>query len=316
MMRRIKSLLVLLLGLAALPGLIAAAAGVLFARMMINPQRTKQWKTPRDEGWEYENVFFEADDRVPISSWFVPAPGDGPRPAVIIAHGWTWNRLGTAADDPVSRLLGASPVKLMEPARILRDAGYHVLMPDLRNHGRSGSGPVVTFGQEESKDLLGAVSYLRSRQDVDGERIAILGYSMGANAAMFACSQTDQIKAAVVVQPVRPHAFAHRLAKSVLGPLSPVALNVACGLYYRSGGPLLETLDPAIVADLARNTATLYLEGDGDPWGSPADVRRLYELGNEPKTLRIVPSRDRYDGYVYLGKHPDLMTDFFGEHLA
>jgi dienelactone hydrolase len=316
MMRRIKSLLVVLLVLAALPGLVAVAAGLLFARMMINPPRTKQWKTPRDEGWEFENVFFEADDRVPISSWFIPAPAAGPRPAVVIAHGWTWNRLGTMADDPVSQLLGASPVELMEPARVLRDAGYHLLMPDLRNHGRSGSGPVVTFGQEESKDLAGAVSYLQGRQDVDGERIAILGYSMGASAAMFACSQTDQIKAAVLVQPERPHTFAHRLAKSLLGPLGSVAVNVARSLYYRSGGPLLETLDPAIVADLARTTATLFLQGDGDPWGSPEDVRRLYELSNEPKTLRIVPSHNRYDGYIYLEKHPDLITDYFAEHLA
>ena len=311
-----RGLFYLLLTLAALPFVIAAAVGVFFARLMVNPPRAKQSRTPSDEGWEYNNVFFEASDGVPISSWFIPAMGDGPRPAVAIVHGWTWNRLGNAAGDILARIARSSRVDLLQPARALRDAGYHVLMFDLRNHGRSGSSPTVTFGYGEAADLLGAVTYLKSRENVDAGRIGVLGYSMGANTVMFACASTEDIQAAIAVQPVRPFAFAHRLANSLLGPLGSVALNVARRVYYNAGGPLWETTDPAIVADLIRSTAVMYVQGEGDPWGDVPNVQRFYELSPEPKALQVVPSNDRFGGYLYLGEHPEVMLDFFAQHLV
>jgi pimeloyl-ACP methyl ester carboxylesterase len=316
MKKRWTDLLFLLLILAALPLLGAVALGLYFARLMVNPPRAKQWRTPHDEGWEYENVYFEASDGVPISSWLIPAGGDGPRPAVVIVHGWTWNRLGNAAGDMLARIAYSSQVELLQPARALHDAGYHVLMFDLRNHGRSGSSPTVTFGHGEASDLLGAVTYLRGREDVDAGRIGVLGYSMGANTAMFACARTEHIRAAIAVQPVRPFAFAHRLANSLLGPLGSVALNVARRVYYNAGGPLWETTDPAIVADLFRSTAIMYVQGEGDPWGDVPNVRRFYELSPEPKALHVVPSNDRFGGYLDLGEHPEVMLEFFAQHLA
>lgn len=313
---RWKDLLLLLLILAALPLFVAVAMGLYFARLMVNPPRAKQWRTPDDEGWQYENVYFEASDGVPISSWFIPATGDSPCPAVVIVHGWTWNRLGSAEDRVLSRIPGSSPVDLLVPARALRDAGYHLLMVDLRNHGRSGSSPTVTFGPDEANDLLGAVSHLRSREDVDADRIGVLGYSMGANAVMFACAKTKDIKAAIAVQPLRPTSFAHRMAESLLGPLGGVALNVARRVHYNAGGPLWETADPAIVADLVSPTAMMYVQGEGDPWGDVPNVRRFYELAKEPKILKLVPSIDRFGCYSYLGQHPEVMLEFFQEHLA
>jgi hypothetical protein len=110
--------------------------------------------------------------------------------------------------------------------------------------------------------------------------------------------------------------FGQRLANRMLGPLSGVVLNVARKLHYNAGGPLWETTDPAIVADLIHPTAIMYVQGDGDPWGDVPNVRRFYELGQEPKVLKIVPSVDRYGGYLYVGEHPEEMLGFFEEHLA
>ncbi len=214
------------------------------------------------------------------------------------------------------RLVGLSRLDLLIPARALHQAGYHVLMFDLRNHGRSGSSPTVTFGRDEANDVLGAVRYLQSRADVDADRIAALGYSMGANAVMFACAQTQAIKAAILVQPVRPTLFARRLSRSLLGPLSDIALRVARHLHYRAGGPLWETTDPAIVADIIRPTAVLYLQGAGDPWGDVSDVRHFYELTGPSADLQIIPSNNRLEGYLYLGEHPDTMLTFLSRHLT
>jgi pimeloyl-ACP methyl ester carboxylesterase len=305
-----------LLFLAALPFLVAVAAGLYLARLMVNPPRAKQWKTPRDEGLEYENLHFEASDGVPVSAWFIPAAGAGPRAAVAIVHGWTWNRLGNASSGIHTRISGSQAVELLKPARALHDAGYHVLMFDLRNHGRSGSSPTITFGHDEARDLLGAVKHLRERADVDAERFGALGYSIGANAVMFACAESKEIKAAIAVQPVRPTPFIHRLVSSFLGPLTGVVLNVARKAYLNAGGPLWETTDPAIVADLVHPAAIMYVQGDGDPWGGAPNVRRFHEMGQEPKALQIVPSTHRGGGYLYLGEHPAVMLDFFGNHLA
>jgi dienelactone hydrolase len=224
--------------------------------------------------------------------------------------------LGSNPESLLMRRTGAAPIELLNAARTLRGAGYHVLMLDLRNHGHSGAGPTVTFGYDEANDLLGAVTYLANREDVDPARIGILGYSMGANATLFASAKSDDIKAAIAVQPLRPHVFAHRLATDLLGPLGGLALNVARKLYYNAGGPLWETTDPAIVADLLSPTAIMYVQGEGDPWGDVTSVRRFYELSQESKRLKIVPSSDRFEGYLYLQKHPEPMLKFFAEHLA
>jgi poly(3-hydroxybutyrate) depolymerase len=186
----------------------------------------------------------------------------------------------------------------------------------LRNHGRSGSSPTITFGHDEARDLLGAVQHLRDRTDVDNERIGALGYSMGANAVMFACAESKEIKATIAVQPARPTPYIHRLVSSFLGPLTGVALNVTRKAYHNGGGPLWETTDPAIVADLIHPTAILYVQGSGDPWGGAPNVRRFFEMGQEPKALQIVPSTHRGDGYLYLDEHPEVMLDFFENHLA
>ncbi len=315
-MKRLGILFSLLLGLVALPLLIASIVGAYFARLMVRPPRTQSSRSPDDEGMPYENVYYRASDGVPLSAWFIPASGQGPRPAVIIVHGWPWNRSGDAADSLLSRLIGTPPVDLFKPARALHQAGYHVLMFDLRNHGRSGSSPTVTFGHTEAYDLLGSVRYLCSRPDTDAHRIGALGYSMGANTVMFACAKTQDIQAAVAVQPVRPAPFGRRLAEDLLGPLGSVALGIAHWLYYRSSGPLVESLDPAIVADLISPSAIMYVQGNGDPWGDVADVRHFYEQAAAPKALKVVDTTDRYQGYGYLGEHPEVMLSFFAEHLT
>jgi hypothetical protein len=69
------------------------------------------------------------------------------------------------------------------------------------------------------------------------------------------------------------------------------------------------------VADLISPTAIMYVQGNGDPWGDVPNVRRFYEMGQEPRIMEIVPSVDRFGGYAYLGDHPEPMLQFFEAHL-
>ena len=60
----------------------------------------------------------------------------------------------------------------------LHDAGYSVLLFDLRSSGES-EGDAVTFGFRERGDVQGAVRYLKERWDADGENVGALGLSHG-----------------------------------------------------------------------------------------------------------------------------------------
>lgn len=311
--RRVLRWLFLLSGFVA--GLVVAIAA-LFAQRMIKPPRQRLWATPADLGLAYEEIHFPAQDGLRLAGWFLPAAADSRRHGgtVVLVHGWPWNRLGAAADDLVSNLTGSTPVDLLRLAFALHQDGYHVLMFDLRNHGESASSPPVTFGQDEAGDLLGALAYLNGRTGIDSQRIGVIGFSAGANAILYALAQTDQIKAAIVTQPTTPAIFARRFAADVLGPLAKLALPLAKVLYLASGGPRLSALRPAAAA-IEATTPVLFVQGNGDQWGSMEDVARLAAAVPQARGPLYVDTTHRFEGYQYVIDNPKIVTAFFEQHL-
>lgn len=83
---------------------------------------------------------------------------------VVLAHGFT----GHARNADVRRIAGG-----------LHGAGFGVLVPDLRGHGRSGG--VSTAGADERLDVAAAVEWLRG---AGYRRIAVVGFSMGGSAVL------------------------------------------------------------------------------------------------------------------------------------
>ena len=298
---------------------LATAVAALVARMMIAPARQKLWATPTDVGLDYETVQFPAKDGFRVSGWFVPAGSADPqarRPVVMIVHGWHWNRLGYAADDLVANLTGSKQVNLLRLMKSLHDDGYHVLSFDLRNHGQSAAARPVTFGQSEAKDLLGAVAYLHGRDDVDGAQLGVVGFSMGANAALFALPQTEDIHALIAVQPATPNVFSGRMTANLFGVFGGF-VTVVSGFFYRLfGGPPLSSVLPAFAASGAGDTPVLFIQGTGDPWGSVEDVSVIAEQTPCAPQLLFVNTQNRFDGYGYILNHPEIAGRFFAEHLS
>ncbi len=83
-------------------------------------------------------------------------------------------------------------------ARQLQEAGFGVLAIDLRGHGESE-------GQREwrkmTKDAAIAVDFIRSRPEINPDRIAILGASIGANIAINYAAQDASIRGAALLSP-------------------------------------------------------------------------------------------------------------------
>ena len=311
--RRALRFFLFLLGLIA--GLVLALA-YFFARRMVTPPRTKLWATPADVGMPYEEVHFPARDGVRIASWFIPASNDTRKGAtLILVHGWPWNRLGTMSEDTISTMNGSSPVDFLRLAHSLHQEGFNLLMFDMRNHGESASAPPVTFGLQEANDVLGAVDYVCARTDVAADRVGAIGFSMGANAVLYAIPQAEAIRAAVAVQPTSVSVFAERYGAEVLGPLSKVVLPLAETLYKQQGGVSFSALQPAFAASGAGDVPILYVQGEGDNWGSTDDVAQMAAATPEASGPLFVESAHRYDGYQYAINNPKILAAFFEQHL-
>jgi dipeptidyl aminopeptidase/acylaminoacyl peptidase len=288
-----------------------------FARYMIMPPRQRLWATPADVGLAYENVHFPAQDGVRLAGWFIPAGANSRRKGatILLAHGWPWNRLGNGADDLLSKLSGSPPLHFLRLAHALQGDGYHVFMFDLRNHGESAAAPPVTFGWQEAKDLLGAMTYVGDRADTDSERTGVVGFSMGANTILYALPQTDKIKAAVAVQPTSLAVFARRYGADLVGPLSKVVAPLTEWLYRAAGGSRFTAVQPSFAALGAGETPVLFVQGKGDRWGSVADVAQMAGAVPQARGPLFVDTTHRFGGYQYIIDNPKIVTAFFEQHL-
>lgn len=304
----------------AVVGLLIALVGGIaayFARLMIAPPRRPLWANPGDLTLNYEDVQFPARDGVRLAGWFIPAPADSTRKGatIIITHGWLWSRLGTLPDSLFANLIRSKPVDLLRLAYALHRDGYHVLMYDARNHGESAEAPPVSFGPEEAKDLLGALAYLNGRSGVDPERIGVIGFSMGANALLYALPQTNQIQAAVAVQPTTVAPFSQRLAHDLLGLLGQILLPVVELLYQAAGGLHWRANQPSFAAAGAGQTPIFFIQGNGDRWGDVEDVARMAKAAPNGRGPLFVDSDDRFTGYQYPTNNPKVLLSFFEQEL-
>jgi pimeloyl-ACP methyl ester carboxylesterase len=82
----------------------------------------------------------------------------------------------------------------LDLAQALHQAGFSVLMIDLRGHGQSADAH-FTFGRLERRDVLAAIDYLLARGHQSG-KIGLIGTSMGA-AGVIGAAAEDQAVGAV-----------------------------------------------------------------------------------------------------------------------
>lgn len=113
-------------------------------------------------GVDIEPVAFTTKDNVKIRGYLISPEGRASErlPAAVFCHG-----------------LGASKEVYVYGLRRLARSGMRVLAIDFRGHGRSSG--FSDFGKSESIDALAGVSYLLNRHDVDPDRIAVVGHSLG-----------------------------------------------------------------------------------------------------------------------------------------
>src|SRR5580700_5815255 len=171
--------------------------------------------SPSEEKLDYEDVTFLSLDDVPLEGWFIPAAGSNK--LIIANHPMGFSRSGIPAHlEPWRSVWAASgndvEVNLVPDYKILHDAGYNVLAYDLRNFGLSGAanGGIASSGVFESRDVIGSLKYVRSRDDTREMTIGLFSRCLG-------CSSTFRAMAD------DPAAF--RDVRCLVGP-QPVTMKI------------------------------------------------------------------------------------------
>ncbi len=158
-----------------------------------------------------------------FSAFVDPPAHDARPPALILAHGVSSDRTNLSA-----------------LARKLAGSGFAVLTLDLRGHGENRNPFPATYGRADflGPDFAAAVDFLRTSPLVDGSRIAVLGHSMGAGAALDFATRDSGLDAVVAISG----------GWSLLGPQRPP--NVLL-IFAASDLERIKTRSAAVAEELA-----------------------------------------------------------------
>jgi uncharacterized protein len=217
---------------------------------------------PPSESGRFEGIAYDV--------WL---PFDGaPAPAVAVLHG-----------------AGSRGSNHADYARAAIDNGFVALTFDNRGHGESEG----ELGARAVTDVQRLVHMLRERPEVDGDRIALRGSSMGGLLALHAAAVTSAVAAVVAICPAAEGMLLSDLRRVASGePPAP--------------GSALETMRvdaPGLVAWLeehdVREAVTrlgekplMLVHARGDEVVPCEFSEELYERAVEPKRLLVLPGGD------------------------
>jgi uncharacterized protein len=294
-----------------------------FADGFSQQQRSPVLHSPSDQGLDYEDVTFPALDGVPLEGWFIPAAGS--ENLVILNHPMGFTRSGMPTHlEPWRSVWAASgngfEVDFVPDYKILHDAGYHVLTYDLRNHGLSGAanGGITSSGIFEARDVVGSLTYARSRPDTRNMSIGLFSRCLGASSTFAAMTQFpeafDGVLCLVAAQPVTARTIIER---RLAGLGLPEHINDLEQRIIVRTGINFARRSPQEWATNVRVPTYLYQVRE-DALTHPSDVQTMYDnIPVAEKHLHwIEGTTARWDGYLEFQRRPEPMLAWLAKYLA
>ena len=248
------------------------AASFVAERVSLHPVRSAPRDTPAHWGMAYRDVSFRTVDGLTLRGWWIP--GDA-HATVVMIHG-----LGANRDEPLGQ------------STYLHDAGYNLLVFDLRGAGRSdGAG---TMGYREPADVAAAVTEARR---LDRGPIALFGYSLGGAVAVEEAAVNPDVTAVIEdsgfssVGDVVLARFKYITHLPALPFAGAVLASTAIDL-----GTSPWNVQPVVMA--ARIHKPLLAVVDGrDTMVPPAEGLAIYRAAGGPKRLLYVPDTGHVQAY-------------------
>lgn len=141
--------------------------------------RIRETGSPADYGLAFEALRIPTVRGRHLFGWLLAAPDA--TCTIVVLHGW-----------------GSNAEKMLPLAVPLRRAGFNLLLCDARSHGRS-DGDSFSSLPRFAEDLGMTIAWLKCRHPHLADRIAVLGHSVGAGAALFEASRNADIAAVISI---------------------------------------------------------------------------------------------------------------------
>jgi len=292
--------------------------GKAVSNLMIKPGKSPVFETPEAYGLAYEPVTFAAEDGVQLSAWLIHGGTDR---VIIQSHfGVQCSRCGyTQQGKGLTRnALWMRDIHFLQQAVYLVEAGYTVLMYDMRNHGDSGPGatPWVTWGIEERKDVVAAVNFIVRHKTLSEAAIGLLSICMGAAASTFAFGLEPEVmrlpnlRSMIAIQPLTYDFFVEAMGL-------PQFLIRSGNQYSLSKRGIDLTGDSFLPYAKDMCVPTLVVQNQNDPMTSLSMVRQYYrDLPGEKELLLLDLEKKRGAAYEWIGRNPKPILEWFERHCS
>jgi fermentation-respiration switch protein FrsA (DUF1100 family) len=252
-------------------------------------------ETPADYGLAFEDVEIESDG-LTLVGWFVPSQNGA---VIIMQHGYKSTRR-----------------ELLNEAEMLHRHGYGALITSIRAHDYS-EGEQITFGMNEVRDMEAWYQYLVARNDIDPDKIGILGNSYGGMLVIQYASQNENIKAVVAHSAFSSlndtvETSIDHFANLPAFPFAPLIVFWA----ERESGFTTDDIDTTkYIAQISPRPVFL-MQGGADVAISPESGQKLYDAAGEPKELWFDPALGHVDfDKVYPEEYERRVVEFFNRYL-
>lgn len=253
--------------------------------MFYYPDRV-HYETPEVLGLRYEPVQFQSADGTRLSGWFLPAAGrQDPKDAkgtVVHLHGNAQNM--------------SSHWRFV--ARLPKQ-DFNVFVFDYRGYGGSEGQPEPRGVFEDSS---AALTYVRSRADVDGERLLVFGQSLGGTNAIAVVGSGNRTGVKAVAIESTFYSYSSIANDKLTGAGLLVGNTYAASKYVGAIAPI----------------PLLLLHGTADGVIPHAHSQRLLADAREPKRLVEVPGAGHLEPMSaprFGTTYQQLLVDFFNAAL-
>ena len=220
-------------------------------------------QTPRNYGLSFEDAYFKTEDGVTLNGWFVAYPGAST--TLLWFHG-----------------NGGNIGHRSQHLKLLHDKlKIHIFIFDYRGYGKSAGKP-----SEEGtyKDGVAALEHLRSRKDVEAERIVLFGQSLGAAVATeIAVRQSG-------------------LALILEAPFTSIRDMARIAVPWLPIGSFLQTKYDSLAKIKQVRAPILVLHGDFDDVVPFDQGKRIFAAAPEPKEFYTIQGSRHNDTYIIGGE--------------
>jgi len=271
------------------------------ADSLVHSPRAVALDKPENYGYTYENVSFSPPDdpTIVLKGWYIPAKAGKNGATIIYVHGFQAERSW-----------------LLSQARFMIDEGYGALLFDLRNSGESG-GNTTYFGAREWQDVAGAVAFLRTRPEVNMDRLGIMGRSMGGGVVIRAAAELRVFKF-IIAQSTFTDATS--LVNDVV-PLSTGLPSFPFAPLIRffgewETGISFDDINSLVELQKLDHTPIMIIHGTKDDWIPYAHGQKLFAAAQEPKVFYPVQNAPHYPLLKYdpIGL-PKALLAFVNQYL-